>query len=228
MTRLIVLDTETTGLDPLLGHRLVEVGCVELVNYIPSGKTFHHYVNPERDVPPDATRIHGITGEFLKDKPIFAEIVGDFLDFIQNDPLVIHNAAFDMSFLNAELKRCGYESMPVDRAVDTVQIARKKFPGAPANLDALCKRFGIDLSGRNLHGALLDARLLADVYLELIGGKQPGLDMGFGKNFAAAKGAAKNQGASNRPARTFPVPQEELDAHQAMVAGLKDSLWVKG
>ncbi len=175
MKREIVLDTETTGLDPASGHRIVEIGCVEVIGGVRSGKVFHTYLNPERDMPDEAFRVHGISAEFLKDKPVFSEKVEDFLAFIAGDPLVIHNAGFDMRFINAELQRLGFAALPMERATDTVLMARKKYPGSPASLDALCKRFEIDLSGRDKHGALLDAELLAEVYLELLGGRQAAL-----------------------------------------------------
>ncbi len=170
--REIILDTETTGLDPLQGHRIVEIGCVELFNFVPTGKTYQAYINPERTMPTAASAVHGLTDEFLADKPVFSQIVDDFLQFIGDAPLVAHNAPFDMGFVNAELVRHGYKKLADSRATDTVAMARKMFPGAPASLDALCKRFNVDASGRDLHGALLDARLLAEVYLELRGGRQ--------------------------------------------------------
>ena len=163
--REIVLDTETTGLDPANGDRVVEIGCVETMHHIATGESFHVYINPERDMPQEAFNVHGLSEEFLSDKPVFAEIIGDFMAFIGDAPLVIHNAEFDMRFLNAEFKKLGRPLLPRERAIDTVAMARRKFPGAQANLDALCRRFEIDLSRRNKHGALLDAELLADVYL---------------------------------------------------------------
>ena len=169
MTREIILDTETTGLDPASGHRLVEVGCVEMVNGSRTGQFYHCYLNPERDMPPDAERIHGLKIEFLQNKPFFRDICADFLAFLGDSPLVIHNAEFDLKFINHEIARLGHAPIPYSRATDTVKIARAKFPGAPANLDALCKRFEIDLSSRTKHGALLDAELLAEVYIELMG-----------------------------------------------------------
>ena len=221
--REIVFDTETTGLDPASGHRLVEIGCVELIGSVPTGKFFHAYLNPERDMPDDAERIHGLTSEFLKDKPIFASVVEEFLEFIAEDMLVIHNAGFDLRFINAELNRLGFPSIPANRAIDTVQMARKKFPGSPANLDALCKRFNIDTSARTKHGALLDAELLADVYLELLGGRQVmlSLDSNAADNRADAP-------AAQRPKlepRLFPVSLEELAAHADMLKLLKNPLW---
>ena len=173
--REIVLDTETTGLDPFQGHRLVEIGCIELVNRIPSRQSFHRYLNPERDVPPEAAAIHGLSSEFLKDKPFFAEIVDDLVAFIGDAPLIAHNALFDLAFLNAELERVGKTLVARERLVDTLLLARRKYPGAPNRLDDLCTRYGIDNSRRTKHGALLDAELLAEVYLELIGARQASL-----------------------------------------------------
>lgn len=222
--REIVLDTETTGMDPLTGDRIVEIGCVEVLNGVPAEGTYHVYINPERDMPAGAERVHGLSSAFLADKPVFAEIVGGFLDFIAGDPLVIHNAEFDMKFINAELQRLGMKPLPKSRAVDTLAIARQKFPGAQASLDALCRRFGIDNSSRTLHGALLDAELLAEVYLELRGGREPGL--GLGNQDAASR--RNRQNAADRPvrpARPHPVPDAEMAAHQAAIAKLKDSLW---
>jgi DNA polymerase-3 subunit epsilon len=175
--REIVLDTETTGLDPYQGHRLVEVGCVELVNRIPSGQTFHRYLNPERDVPTEAFSVHGLSEEFLKDKPPFVEVAEDFLAFIGDARLVIHNAAFDIGFLNAELERAGQRPLERDRLVDTLLLARRKFPGGSNRLDDLCVRYSIDNSRRTKHGALLDAELLAEVYLELIEARQAQLGL---------------------------------------------------
>jgi DNA polymerase-3 subunit epsilon len=224
--REIVLDTETTGLDPLAGHRLVEIGCVEVINYVPTGRTFHRYINPERDMPEEAFRVHGLSADFLAKHPVFRDQVTDFLDFIGDAPLVIHNAEFDLKFLNAELARLKRPSLPSARATDTVKIARKLFPGARANLDALCQRFGIDNSNRAYHGALLDARLLADVYLELRGGKQP--DFGLGvtttTDTATPIAAAPRQ---RRAARTFTIPEEEREAHRRFLGKLTDPLWVR-
>ena len=227
MKREIVLDTETTGLDPYSGHRVVEIGCVELMGGLRTGQVFHCYLNPEREVPDEAFRVHGLSTEFLAGQPVFAEKVDDFLEFVKDSPLVIHNAAFDMKFMNYELERLGFAAMPITRAVDTVMIARRKFPGSPASLDALCKRFEIDLSSRTKHGALLDAELLADVYLELQGGRQAMMLLDHVQ--AAAAAAAAHQGeqvASRREARLFPVAAEEAAAHEAMVAGMKQALWL--
>lgn len=226
MQREVVVDTETTGLDPASGHRIVEIGCVELIGGMPSGAVFHSYLNPEREVPDEALRVHGLSSHFLKDKPIFAEKVDDFLSFIAGDPLVIHNAAFDMRFINAELQRLGFAALAMERAVDTVLMARKKFPGSPASLDALCKRFAIDLSARTQHGALLDAGLLAEVYLELLGGRQAALAL----DVQAAGIGASAELAAARPVlepRVFALGVEELVAHTAMLAKLKNPLWVQ-
>ena len=173
--REIVLDTETTGLKPAEGHRIVEIGAVELWHRVPTGKTYHQYINPQRPMPSEAYAVHGIGDDMLADKPVFTDIVAAFDDFIGDAPLVIHNADFDMGFLNAEFEWAGRATLPSARAIDTIAIARRKFPGSPVSLDALCRRFGIDLSIREKHGALLDAQILAEVYLELIGGRQPDL-----------------------------------------------------
>lgn len=224
--REIVLDTETTGLDPLKGHRVAEIGCVELFNHIATGRTWHTYLNPQRGMPSEATAVHGLTDEFLEKQPLFSEVVEQFLEFIGRDPLVIHNAAFDMGFLNAELGRHGYPLLPKDRAIDTVLMARKMFPGAPASLDALCKRFGVDLSGREFHGALLDARLLADVYLELRGGRQP--DLVLAEEVAAAEVENVVLAQRNfRPPRPHAPTDEELANHEAFIEKMKDPLWRK-
>lgn len=225
--REIVLDTETTGFDPATGDKLVEIGCVELMNFLPTGKHFHVYINPERAVPSEATAIHGITDEFLKDKPTFGEIVGEFVDYIGEAKLVIHNAEFDVKFLNAEMKMFGFPSIDNRRIVDTLKIAREKFPGSPANLDALCRRFGIDNSNRTLHGALLDSQLLAEVYLELMGGRQQGLAIEAG---GAGKETAQASVAITRPfrePRMFMPGAEEERAFEEMLNRLKQPLWKK-
>lgn len=224
--REIVLDTETTGFDPLKGDRLIEIGCVEIFNHLPTGEIYHRYFNPERDVPDSAVQVHGLTNEFLADKPVFAQEVDGFLDFIADAPLVIHNAPFDMGFLNAELTRTGFKILPMSRAIDTLPMARRMFPGAPASLDALCKRFGVDLSGRDFHGALLDARLLAEVYLELRGGRQPGLDMGQNITLVQKEESGEQQRVFREP-RTFPVSKEEQQAHAAFLEKIKNPLWSK-
>lgn len=222
--REIVLDTETTGLDPNSGHRVVEIGCVELFNHIPTGNHFHVYLNPQRDVPHEAFRVHGLSDEFLSDKPVFSAIVDAFLEFLQQDPLIIHNAAFDMKFINAELERCGYPEIPMKRSVDTVLMARKKFPGQPASLDALCKRFAIDLSSRTKHGALLDSELLADVYMELLGGRQVKLHL----DAIAQTAQTQEQKNTNilKYKEFFPTG-DELHLHNAMIAKLSGALWLK-
>lgn len=222
--REIILDTETTGLDPASGHRVVEIGCVELVNHVPTGQEFQRYINPERDMPAEAFEIHGLSTEFLKTKPTFTAVADDFIAFIGGDPLVIHNADFDLGFLNAELSRIDREPLSRARVVDTVQMARRKRPGAPANLDALCRRFAIDTSARDRHGALLDAQLLAEVYLQLLGGRQPGLALAAGAVETAA-GVAVPKPAPHRPPRPHAPSEAELDAHDAFVDGLTDPIW---
>lgn len=229
--REIVLDTETTGLDPASGHRVVEIGCVELVNHLATGRVFHRYIDPERDMPEDAFRIHGLSGEFLSGKPVFAEIAAAFIAFVGDAPLVIHNAEFDMKFLNWELNRLGFAPLPMERAIDTVRMARRKFPGSPANLDALCRRFGIDNAAREKHGALLDAELLAEVYLELIGGREPGLSLpGRGGEPAGAlpAGSAADNGPARvvRPPRPHAPTDEELAAHRAFLGRIETPLWL--
>lgn len=227
--RELVVDTETTGLDPVAGHRLVELACVELMNHIPTGRSFQTYLNPERDVPPDAFAIHGLSVEFLSDKPLFRVAAAGFLEFIADDPLIIHNAEFDLKFINAELGTAGHAALPYTRVVDTLALARRKFPGAPASLDALCKRYAIDNAHRDKHGALLDAELLARVYIELIGGRQPGLELAAAAA-AAAPGAAGSGAASRRgarPARPHAPSAEELAAHAAFLVALADPVWRK-
>ncbi len=221
--REIVLDTETTGLDPLKGDRIVEIGCVELRNHLTTGMVFQAYFNPERDMPSEAAMVHGLTDEFLADKPVFAEKADDFLAFIGDAPLVIHNAGFDMGFVNAELTRCGFKRLPMDRATDTVAMARKMFPGAPASLDALCKRFGVDASGRKVHGALLDAQLLAEVYLELRGGRQQ--DLAISSITTSIIEEIQACATERRTPRTHAASDEEIAAHEAFLAQLKGPLW---
>lgn len=226
--REIVLDTETTGLDPNSGHKLVEIGCVEIVDRVRTGEVFHVYINPQRDMPEEAFRVHGLSSDFLSDKPLFSAVADDFLRFVQDSPLVIHNASFDMKFINYELKAIGKEEIPMERAVDTVIMARKKFPGSPANLDALCKRFNIDLSARTKHGALLDAELLSDVYLELHGGRQSKLSLKVESESTATEVGSQQTRREAVPPRDFPPTAEELAAHAAFVEKkLKDALWLK-
>jgi DNA polymerase-3 subunit epsilon len=227
--REIVLDTETTGLEPSAGHRIIEIGCVELINYLPTGRVYHTYINPERDVPAEASAISGLKTDFLKPFPVFARIVDDFLSFIGNDKLVIHNAPFDLKFLNAELGRLNHSLFPPHRATDTLKIARTKFPGSPASLDALCRRFQIDLSSREKHGALVDSELLAKVYLELIGGRQTAFSFNGGAS-STTKDAAKNDVSHGgvRPVRS-PRPHhptdQELTAHKELISTIKGTLW---
>ena len=226
--REIVLDTETTGFDPETGDRIVEIGGVELWNHMPTGRTFHQYINPVRSMPQEAFEVHGLGDDFLRDKPVFREIAQSFVDFVADAKLVIHNAAFDMKFINAEFGWLKIPAIPYDRAVDTLMIARKRFPGAPASLDALCRRFGIDNSARTLHGALLDAEILAEVYLELIGGRQPGLVLGG----PGSSGPGTAETAWRPQPRPAPLPsritEEEAEAHRAFIEKLgPDALWAK-
>lgn len=234
--REIVLDTETTGLDPRDGHRLVEIGCVELLNHIATGETYHQYINPKRDMPTAAYDVHGLSEEFLSGHPTFDAVADAFLDFIGDSPLVIHNAKFDMGFINAELQRLDKPALPMSQSVDTVVMARRRYPGAPASLDALCRRFGIDNSVRTKHGALLDSELLAEVYLELCGGRQPGLSLA-----SAEAGASSNsdddadtalrpivKAANARPPRAHAPTADETAAHAAFVATLKEPMWGSG
>ncbi|AUH65109.1 DNA polymerase III subunit epsilon [Paracoccus zhejiangensis] len=229
--REIVLDTETTGFEAEQGDRIVEIGAIELVNHLPTGRTFHEYIDPERSMPKEAFDVHGLGDDFLRGKPKFAEIAQKFIGFIGEDAkLVIHNAKFDMKFLNAELKRAGHATLPWSRALDTVALAREKFPGSPASLDALCRRFGIDNSNRTLHGALLDSELLAEVYLELIGGRQPDLILG-GPAVSQDSTDATQQTGAQRP-RPQPLPsrltEDEAAAHAEFVTKLgADALWLR-
>lgn len=228
--REIVMDTETTGFDAEKDDRIVEIGALELLNHLPTGNTFHVYINPERSMPTEAFEVHGLGDDFLRDKPKFSEIAQGFLDFIgQDSKLVIHNASFDMKFLNAELKRAGHTTLPWSRALDTLAIAREKFPGSPASLDALCRRFGVDNSNRELHGALLDSELLAEVYLELIGGRQPDLVLDQPAESRVAN-TADTSGSQKARARPVPLPsrltREEAAAHAEFLSGLgDDSIW---
>ena len=234
--REIVLDTETTGFDPASGDRIVEIGCIELINRLPTENTYHVYINPDRDMPASAEKVHGLSAKFLAYKPRFAEIADDFLAFIGDDPLVIHNANFDMKFLNAELEKIGKPTLPDARAVDTLTMARNKYPGAPASLDALCRRFGVDNSGRDLHGALIDSELLAGVYLELTGGLQSGLVFqSAGSEVRQAETSEASQALSPRqPMRRRPqalasrLNEEEKRAHMAFLQSLPQrAIWLK-
>ena len=218
--REIVLDTETTGLEPEAGHRIVELACLELVNHLPTGRLKRWYFNPERDMPADAVAVHGLTADFLGSQPRFAEIADELLAFVDGARLVIHNAEFDLKFLNAELARAGRTPLPLGLAIDTLTIARAKFPGAPASLDALCRRFAIDNSARSLHSALLDAELLSEVYLELIGGRQSDLALAAGAIAAAAILVREP-----RPARPHAPSAEEVAAHALLIGRLANPLW---
>ena len=230
--REITFDTETTGLDPFSGDRVVEIGCVELINHLPSGNTFHVYINPERDMPQEAFKVHGLSEEFLSDKPKFAEIAEGFHDFIKDTPIIAHNAGFDVKFLNWELKEAGFETINQDLVIDTLAMARRKFPAGPNSLDALCNRFGIDNAKRTLHGALLDSEILADVYLELIGGRQTSLilsseesqNSSFSSDGAAVRARPM---ARQRPA---PLPSrlsaDDIARHETFLAELKgETIW---
>ena len=228
----VVLDTETTGLDPEQGDRIVEIGAIELNNHLPTGKTYHQYINPKRAMPAEAFAVHGLGDDFLKDKPDFSAIVDGFLNFIGDAKLIIHNASFDMKFINAELRWAGRTILPSDQALDTLAIARRKFPGSPASLDALCRRFGIDSFDRTLHGALLDSEILAQVYLELIGGRQP--DFGLSQSSADVKTALQDpsntQPVLQRPAALKSlITDQERVRHSDFVDALgPDALWIKG
>lgn len=225
MKRSILFDTETTGFDPDMGDRIIEIAALELIDDLPTGEAYHVLIHPERDIPPEATKVHGFRIEDLEGKPKFAEVADGFLEFIGDSPMIAHNARFDFKFVNAELKACGRE--PLDyaaRAIDTVEMARKKYPGLPASLDALCRRFGIDLSQRGTHNALLDCKLLAEVYVELMGGRQRGLGLaGPSRSRSMTEGI---NALAHRPARKMAPPTaEELDAHEAFVSTIKDAVW---
>ena len=222
----IVFDTETTGFDPENGDRIIEIGCVELDNHVPTGRHLQLYINPERDIPAEATAVHGITNEFVADKPIFSQVYSEFIDFVGDGKLVAHNAEFDMRFINYELGQVGHPAYPWNRVVDTLAMARRKFPGSPANLDALCKRFGIDNTERVYHGALLDSELLAEVYLELLGGRQHGLGLAKEQAKQQQDVQQKTERVFREP-RTFAPSEEELAAHQELVEKLEDPLWKK-
>ena len=221
--REIILDTETTGLSPI-DHRVVEIGCIELVNHVATGREFHAYINPEREMPAEAEAVHGLSSEFLSTKPLFAAIAEDFLAFVGEAPIIAHNAGFDMGFINAELKRLKRAPLTSDRAIDTVLLARRKFPGAQASLDALCRRFQIDTSARTKHGALLDAQLLAQVYLELVGGREPGLALAVSETVTVTATSIERVVREPRP---HAPTADEVAAHTAFIATIKNALWVK-
>ena len=221
--REVVLDTETTGLSAKNGDRLVEIGCLELKNYVPTGDVFHCYINPERDVPAEAEAVHGLTTEFLADKPVFSEVASPFLEFVGSSPLVIHNSSFDLGFINSELEALGKCDIPNSQAIDTLSLARSRYPGAPVSLDALCRRFSIDNSRRTKHGALLDAELLAEVYLELRGGKQPGLELT--EQMVVNPDPKIESHSVTRPPRAHCPNDDELIAHSALIKKLENPIW---
>ncbi|MEE4317268.1 DNA polymerase III subunit epsilon [Erythrobacter dokdonensis] len=229
--REIIFDTETTGLDPKSGDRMVEIGCIEMVGRVETGRTFHAYFNPERDMPAEAERVHGLSAAFLSTKPRFAESADELLEFLGDAPLVAHNAGFDFGFLNAELERIGRAPVAMDRMVDTVAIARKKHPGAKNSLDALCTRYGIDRSHRVKHGALLDAELLAQVYVELTGGRQIGLGLVESESVTAVETAvvvtAPVAGRPVRAPRPHAPSEEELERHRTFIAGIEKAIWAR-
>lgn len=230
--REIVLDTETTGFEPAEGHRIVEIGAVELFNHVPTGRTYHQYINPQRPMPAEAFAVHGLGDDFLRNQPLFAEIAPAFAAFVEDASLVIHNAAFDMKFLNFELARAGMAQLPMNRAIDTLTIARQKFPGSPASLDALCRRFGVDNSAREKHGALLDSEILAEVYLELIGGRQPDLVLSQARPGRRSSDADEGDAAWHPRPRPRALPPRitapEAKAHADMVSGMGDTaIWSK-
>ena len=228
MVREIVFDTETTGFEYAKGHRLIEIGAVELINHMPTGKTYHQYINPEREVPEDAVKVHGLTYDMLKDYPTFDKIADEWLEFVGDAKLIAHNASFDMNFVNYELKQIGKPEISFDRSIDTLEIARAMFPGARCTLDALCKRFEIDNSARTFHGALLDAELLADVYLELLGGKEPSLLLDAKKEKIKSDNIGENFYKNNkiREARVFEVEEDYEALHKEFLESkIKNSLW---
>ena len=225
MLREIVLDTETTGLNTESGHRILEIGCVELINRIPTNNIFHQYINPERDIPYHSFKIHGISKEFVQNKPVFADIASQFLDFISDSVLVIHNAAFDIKFLNMELDMVNAKTISFDRVLDTLPLARKKFAGSSASLDALCKRFDISLENRELHGALIDAHLLAKVYVELTGGLQTRLF--DNENNQDDEFALVQHKTRNLTCREYLLSSNEVNAHKELLKQIKNPLWKK-
>lgn len=228
--REIILDTETTGISPADGHRIVEIGAIELINHVPSGKTFHVYINPERDMPKEAEAVHGLSSAFLKDKPVFKSIAADFLAFVADSLLVIHNASFDIAFLNAELGYLDHQPLEMGRVLDTLAMARRKHPMASNSLDALCKRYGIDNTRRTKHGALLDSELLAEVYLELLGGRQTALNLASETRKDLGPVGLQQQPRGEAAVRGTPLPPRLTDteraAHQVLVEGLGPAaLW---
>ena len=225
--REVVLDTETTGLSPKDGDRLVEIAGITLNNYLPTGEIFHEYFNPQTPMPKAAEQIHGLTDEFLSSKPLFSSLAKDFLNFIGEDPLVIHNASFDLGFINAELVGLGMNPLPQNRAIDTLDLARKTFPGSPASLNALCRRFEIDNSARTFHGALLDAELLAEVYLELIGGRQPDLVHETKRKEQKKEDPFQNKQLEIHTPRPHRATEQELAAHEEFLKLLKNPIWTK-
>ncbi|MEL7444770.1 MAG: DNA polymerase III subunit epsilon [Pseudomonadota bacterium] len=232
--REIVFDTETTGLDPKTGDRMVEIGCVEMVNRVETGNTYHAYYNPQRDMPQAAEAVHGLSISFLETKPFFKDTVEELIDFIGDAPLVAHNAGFDFGFLNTELKMVGREPISMDRMIDTVAIARKRHPGAKLSLDALCTRYGIDRSHRVKHGALLDAELLAQVYVELLGGRQIGLELAAEQQLAARDSGRRTSGAismvtkgERRKPRPHTASSDELARHREFVAKIEEAIWLR-
>ena len=222
--REIIFDTETTGLNPAGGDRMVEIGCIELVNRVETGRTFHAYFNPDRPMPSEAEAVHGLSDMFLSDKPRFLEKAEDLLEFIADSPLIAHNAAFDFGFLNHELQRCARDPVCMSRMIDTLMLARSRHPGAKHSLDALCTRFGVDRSQRVKHGALLDAQLLAQVYVELTGGRQIGLSLGTAATAAEAVVAVQVERIA-RPARPHAASDEERTRHRGFIARLTEPLW---
>lgn len=227
--RRVLLDTETTGIDPAQGHRILEICCLELVNHLPTGRHFHRIVDPERDSDPEAERIHGFSRAVLKGKPKFADIAPELLAFLgEAEPLIAHNAPFDAGHINAELVRLDLPQLLPARWIDTVRLARQKFPGAPASLDALCRRFGIDLSERTTHNALLDCKLLAEVYLELVGGRQPGLGLAAERAATRARPASPMVPLGPRTPRLMSVSDAELAAHEKFLERIKEPIWKRG
>lgn len=220
----IILDTETTGLDPKSGHRIIEIGMLKMYDKVLTGEKFHFYVNPERDVPIDAYKIHGISTEFLLDKPLFKSIADEFLKFVSEGSLVIHNAPFDMKFINHELSLIGRPSIDMSRVIDTLPMARKKFPGAKVNLDALCKRFKVDNSGRNFHGALLDAKLLSEIYVELIGGRQASFSMSATEDKVADVNIGKSSHSGVNIKVILPTEEESAN-HKLLLEKISKPLW---